>query len=101
MYDLNDSKSKYNNIFNRMKKKFSANEAVYIMKKQYFTNNAVFYILCVFSRFIYLISMSGDYLLIFFKNNSSGSILNYIKKLTCFSLIKHINVIYGSINNEF
>ena len=59
------------------------------------------YILCILSRFIYLASLSGDYLFIFIKYDSSNSILKYIKKLTCFSLIKSINCsffMYSSIS---
>ena len=95
MPDTYDKNSKYINIYNRIYKQFSGIEFLLIIKKQYFTNNICFYILCIFFRFIPLFILSGDYISIFIINNKSKSLVQYFKKLTCYSIIKNLNCSYS------
>ena len=82
--------SKYNNILNRIQKKFSTYEIIFLIKKLYFTNNIVYYFLCILTRFVNLISFLGDFSLSNF-NKNSNSIRKYIKGLTCYSFVQKLN----------
>ena len=85
-----DKKSKYTNIFNRIQKKFATYETIFLIKKLYFTNNIVYYFLCILTRFIDSIIFLGDFS---FSNidNDSNSIRKYLKGLTCYSLVQKLN----------
>jgi hypothetical protein len=52
---------KYINVLNRLTKKTATYEGLVIIKKQYFTDNYYYYFLCLLTRFISLIALSGDY----------------------------------------
>ena len=92
MGDNYDKNAKYNNIFNRICKRCSNNEIIFIIKRQYFTNNTFYYFLCVVFRFIHLISLSGDYSNIIYRINNSNSFQTILKKyFICFSILKQFN----------
>ena len=82
--------SKYTNIFNRIQKKFTTYETIFLVKKLYFSNNIVYYFLCILTRFINLISFLGDFAFSYL-DNDSNSIRKYIKGLTCHSFVKKLN----------
>jgi len=95
MSDVYNNKSKYYNILNRIQKKYSIYEGFFIIKKQYLTNNRLYYFLCIFFRFIYIISLSGDYESSFRRGKSRiNSIQNYSRKLTFFNLSQQFNLSY-------
>ena len=92
MSNLFNKKSKYINIFNRIQKKIATYEGIFMIKKLYFTNSILYYFLCILSRFIYLISFSGDYTSSFFnKNNTLNNFHQYVKSLTCYNLVQKAN----------
>ena len=93
MSDAYNKKSKYYNILNRIQKKYSIYEGLFIIKKQYLTNNSFYYFLCIFFRFIYIISLSGDYESSF-GEESNYSIQSYVRQLTCFKLAQYFNLPY-------
>ena len=100
MSDINNSKSKYIDILNRIHKKFSVNEGLFIIKKLFLTDNTIYYFLCLLFRFIHLLSFSGD---MNFTNrkNSSKAFQQYFNILTCYNLVKQFNfsyTIYAIIN---
>ena len=95
MSDVYDKKSKYYNILSRIQKKYSIYEGLFIIKKQYLTNNSFYYFLCLFFRFIYIILMSGDYEYTFRKGKSRiNTFQNYLRKLTCLNLVQQFNLSY-------
>jgi hypothetical protein len=94
MTDILDSKEKYTNILNRIHKKISIYEGLLIIKKQYFTDNIFYYFFCVLFRFIYLISLSGNYSDFFYINKNIKSFQENLKLLTCYNFVKRINVSY-------
>ena len=61
-----------------------------MVKKIYFTNNIIYYFLCILTRFVNLVSYLGDFS---FSNidNDSNLIRQYIKGLTCYNLVKKLN----------
>ena len=95
MSDVSDKKAKYYNILSRIQKKYSIYEGLFIIKKQYLTNNSFYYFLCLFFRFIYIILMSGDYEYTFRKGKSRiNTFQNYLRKLTCLNLVQQLNLSY-------
>ena len=95
MSDVYNKSSKYYNILSRIQKKYSIYEGLFIIKKQYLTNNSFYYFLCIFFRFIYIISISGDYEFTFRRGYSRiNTIQNYLRKLTCFNLVHQFNLSY-------
>ena len=96
MADILDSQEKYRNILNRIHKKTSIYEGLFIIKKQYFTDNIFYYFFCVLFRFIYLVSLSGNYTEFFLTNNNIKSFQEDLKLLTCYNFIKKVNVSYTS-----
>ena len=94
------SYSEYNDILNRMQKKYEHTEGFFVTMKQYFTNNTFYYFLCLIFRFVPLILLSGNYSNLF-KENNNVSFQKYVKLLTCCNLLKYIQIsykIYISIN---
>ena len=95
MSDVYNKKSKYYNILSRIQKKYSIYEGLFIIKKQYLSNNSFYYFLCMFFRFIHIISMSGDYEYAFLKGKSRiNKIQNYLRKLTCYNLVQQFSLSY-------
>ena len=94
MSDMYDKKANYYNLLNRIQKRNLAYEGLLLVKKLYLTDNIFFYLLCVFFRFINLISLSGDYSFSINNKNTSKSIQNYLKKFTIFNLFKYYNFSY-------
>ena len=95
MSDVYNKNSKYYNILSRIQKKYSIYEGLFIIKKQYLTNNSFYYFLCIFFRFIYIISMSGDYEYSFRRGKSRiKTIQNYLRKLTCHNFVQQFNLSY-------
>ena len=92
MDDSLEKKLKNDNILNRIQKKFSVYEGFLIMKKEYFTNNILYYFLCVLFRFIHLILFCGDYFNIINKNDISFK--HYIRILTCYNIIQQFHLSY-------
>ena len=89
MAEKYNENSKYINIFNRVQKRFSSYECIYISKQQYFIDNFYYYILCLSFRFIPLIILSGDYSI-----NGSKTIQQYLKLFTCHNLVSILNFNY-------
>jgi hypothetical protein len=88
--------SKYNDILNRIHKKFLLEEGFYLTIKLYLTNNIFFYILCILFRFIPLIIMSGNIISksrnnspMIFNNNKSLNV--FINVFTCHNLVLQFN----------
>ena len=96
MTDILDSKEKYRNILNRIHKKISIYEGLLIIKKQYFTDNIFYYFFCVLFRFIYLISLSGNYADYFDINRNIKSFQENLKLFTCYN---SVNICFYNINN--
>ena len=92
MKDIYDNNSNHNNIFNYIKKKNSGFELLLIIKKIYFTDNIVYYYLCILFRFIPLFLLSGDYSHFFDKNEKSKTFFEYLKLLTCHNIISQLNI---------
>ena len=95
MKDLFVSTIEYNDILNRLQKRFNYSDGFYITIKQYFTNNTFYYFICIIIRFIPLILLSGHYSNIFNGNNNNiSSFQNYAKLLTCYNLTKYLQISY-------
>ena len=95
MKDLFVSISEYNDILNRLEKRFNYYDGFYITIKQYFTNNTFYYFICLIFRLIPLILLSGHYSNIFNgSNNNLYSFQNYVKLLTCYNLVKYLQISY-------
>ena len=94
MKDLFISTSEYNDILNRLKKRFNYSDGFNISIKQYFTNNTFYYFICLIIRLIPLILLSGHYSNVFNGNNNLNSFQNYVKLLTCYNLAKYIQISY-------
>ena len=95
MKDLFVSISEYNDILNRLEKRFNYYDGFYITIKQYFTNNTFYYFICLIFRLIPLILLSGHYSNIFNENNNNlYSFQNYVKLLTCYNLVKYLQISY-------
>ena len=88
MIYMKEKNLKYINILNRIHKKLSTLEGLLIIKKQYFINNIFYYLLSLILRFIYLLSFIGDYQIFFDDNNSNKLYQKYLRKLTCYHIIK-------------
>ena len=90
--------SKYNDILNRIHKKFLLEEGFYLTLKLYLTNNIFFYILCILFRLIPLIIIiiPGNYTpksrsnspIIIQKNKSLDELINMF---TCHNLVEQFN----------
>ena len=92
-YDI----KKYHNVLNRLSKKTATYEGLIIIKKQYFTDNIYYYFLCLLTRFISLLALSGDYS-DHYRNNNIGNKNNvmpfqlYFKSCSCHDIIKFFNI---------
>ena len=89
--NIYDKRVKYINILNRIQKKISVKEGLFIIIRLYLTNNIFYYILCILFRFIALFIISGEYNTIFNKNslsnNSYRTIGQFIRLFTLHNLI--------------
>ena len=85
-----DKKTNYVNILNRLQKKYSVYEGLLLMRRQYLTNNILYYFLCIIFRFIYLLSISGDYFSILTKGPSI-TFQSFLRKLNCHYLLTKLN----------
>ena len=83
---------KYINVLNRLTKKTATYEGLVIIKKQYFTDNYYYYFLCLLTRFISLIAMSGDYSDIYENKKNVKSFQSYLRSLSCHNIIKNFNL---------
>ena len=83
---------KYYNVLNRLSKKTANYEGLIMIKKQYFTDNFYYYLLCLLTRFIPLIALSGDYSDIYRKTNNVKSFQSYLKLFSCHSIMKGFNL---------
>jgi len=83
---------KYYNVLNRLSKKTANYEGLIMIKKQYFTDNFYYYLLCLLTRFIPLIALSGDYSDIYIKTNNVKSFQSYLKLFSCHSIMKGFNL---------
>ena len=84
-----DKNSKYNNILNRIQKKYITFEGIFILKKMYLTNNVIYYFFCVLFRFIHLASFSGNYVeQLSERENEIKSFQEYLKLLTCSNIVQ-------------
>ena len=92
MSNMFNTKSRYTNVLNRIKKKFSTYEGILIMKKQYFTENMFYYFLCILFRFIHLISFSGDYSAFFDIPKNVKTFQKFSKNFTIYSIISQMSI---------
>jgi hypothetical protein len=83
---------KYINVLNRLTKKTATYEGLIIIKKQYFTDNYFYYFLCLLTRFISLLALSGDYSDIYGNKNNVRSFQSYLKSLSFHNIIKNFNL---------
>jgi hypothetical protein len=83
---------KYINVLNRLTKKTATYEGLIIIKKQYFTDNYFYYFLCILTRFISLIALSGGYSDIYENKNKVKSFQSYLKSLSFHNIIKNFNL---------
>ena len=88
---INNKNSNYINIFNRLQKKYSLYEGLLIIRRQYLTNNIFYYILCIIFRFIFFLSISGDYTSNF-SLRKSKTFQSFLKNLNCHYLFNIINI---------
>ena len=90
--DINNKKSKYNDILNRLHKYNSVFERLIIIKKLYMTNSALYYYFCILFRFIHLLSFSGDYYNSIKRKKTTISFQRFFKKLTLHYLFEKFNI---------
>ena len=79
-------------ILNRIQKKFSTYEGFLIMKRQYFTNNIIYYFFCLIFRFIHILSFCGDYYSIHYIIRKYTTFQHYLKYLTIYNCFKQLNI---------
>ena len=91
MDNINDNETKYHNVLNRIQKKICSYEPFILVKKQYMTDNTLYYFLCVLLRFIYLIGFCGDYIGLSRRRNNV-SFRKYLYMLTCYNFLSQINI---------
>ena len=94
MNDKFDRKSNYNDILNRIQKKFSTYEGLLILKKQYLTNNVFYYFLTLIIRFIHILLFCGDYYSINKTIRKYTSFKQYLKYLTIYNFVKQFDMSY-------
>ena len=94
MLDQYNKNYKYNDILIPIKSNLSFYEEFLITIKEYFTNNIIFFILCVISRLIPIISFSCDYSSIFAHSNNSKIFINILKKLTLYHFFDNFHISY-------
>ena len=94
--DINNKKSKYNDILNRIHKNNSIFERLIIIKKLYMTNSALYYYFCILFRFIHLLSFSGDYYNSLKRKKTTISIQRFFKKLTLHYILEKCNISFTS-----
>ena len=94
MSNENNKYLKYNDILNRIKNNFSFIEAFILTIKENFTNNIFFYFLCVFFRFIPIISFSCDYSSIFGQSFNSKIVLKSLRVFTLHNLFEYFHFSY-------
>ena len=92
MNNMFSNKSRYTNVLNRIKKKFSTYEGILIMKKQYFTDNMFYYFLCILFRSIHIISFSGDYSIFFNIPKHVKTFQKFAKNFTLYNIISQMNI---------
>ena len=92
MDNINDNKTKYHNVLNRIQKKICSYEPFILVKKHYMTDNTLYYFLCVLLRFIYLIGFCGDYIVLSRRRRNSVSFRKCLYMLTCCSFLSQINI---------
>ena len=100
---MTDKNTEYRNILNRLKKPFSIFEGIFLVRKQTLTNNSFFYFICIFIRFIYIISLSGDFNNIVRRNVNRNvnfkirlyTIQSFLKKLNCFNIMNQFNISFN------
>ena len=83
---------KYYNVLNRLTKKTATFEGLIIIKKQYFTDNFYYYFLCLLTRFVFLLALSGDYSDIYGNKNNVRSFQTYLKKFSCHYIMRDFNL---------
>ena len=91
-----DKKAKYVNILNRIQKKISIKECIFIIIRLYLTNNICYYFLCILFRLITLFIISGDYYTsinqISSSNNRKKTFGQYIRLFTIHNLIIKLQI---------
>ena len=89
--NIYDKNFEYINLLKRINKTSFSYEGLLIIKKQYFTNNIFYYILCIFFRFIHLILFCLDNN---FKSKFSkkSSIINYLKFFTIHNILEKFEI---------
>ena len=86
--NTNNLNNKYNHILN---KKFSLLEKYFIIKKNCFTDNILYYFFCIFFRFIHLVSIY-DYYIIDQNQTNNNNLQKYFKAITCHNIFKPFHI---------
>lgn len=88
-----NEKSAYIDILNRIHKKKSKYEGIFIIKKRNFTDNSFYYFLCILTRFLYLISFFGNYSSSFTSRYTNfKSFQQYVKNLLAYNIFNQIQI---------
>ena len=90
MENLFDKNLAYTNILDRIKKKNLTYEGFLLFKIIYFTNNRLYYYLCISLRFIHLLSISGNFAEKSLDNGNTKSFQQYVKLFSCYKIIESL-----------
>ena len=96
MENIINDKGNYINVLNRIQRKISSYEPLFIMKKQYMTNSTIYYFLCIIFRFLPLLFFCGNYNSLINFNKKNISIMEYIDKLSCYNLVSQFNISFST-----
>ena len=94
MKNVYNSKSEFNDILKLIQKKSLYFEGFCICIKQNFTNNTFYYFICLITRFIPLILLSGDYSNTFKESNNTKSFYKYLRLFTLHNYAKNLKMTY-------
>ena len=94
MKNVYNSKSEFNDILKLIQKKSLYFEGFCICIKQNFTNNTFYYFICLITRFIPLILLSGDYSNTFKESNNTKSFYKYLRLFTLHNYANNLKMTY-------
>ena len=94
MSEFLSKETNYHDILSLVKKNHSSNELIFLVLKQYFTTNEVYFILLNFLRLLHIIILSGNY---YYKLKTNGSvkvhsIQNWIRNISVYNLLEILQI---------
>ena len=94
MLELLSKESNYNDVISLTKKNSSPNELIYLILKQYFTTNEVYFFLLYIFRILHAIICSGNYYykLKINKNVKVQSMQNWIRFISVYHLLEVLQI---------